>query len=160
MNRDIRPNEDSIFNAILHAYTTKNNQYPEKFDTYIATQYFNKTHQKEEDLDRKNSEWLNQKINEVEKHLERISVVKLQLTKNIKELESQWTNKRNELKKSLNSYAEKESELNRREVEVKEHLRELDRTKAALDLKAKQLSLEKQQTKLEIKKSKALLKTN
>ena len=88
MNRDIRPNEDSIFNAILHAYTTKNNQYPEKFDTYIATQYFNKTHQKEEDLDRKNSEWLNQKINEVEKHLERISVVKLQLTKNIKELES------------------------------------------------------------------------
>ncbi|GEM_PF-1551656 len=89
MNRDIRPNEDSIFNAILHAYTTKNNQYPEKFDTYIATQYFNKTHQKEEDLDRKSSEWLNQKIIEVEKHLERISLVKLQLTKHIKELESQ-----------------------------------------------------------------------
>lgn len=51
-------------------------------------QYFNKVDQKKEDLDKKNSEWFSQKISEVEKHLERISLVKLQLTKNLKELES------------------------------------------------------------------------
>ena len=37
----------------------------------------------------KNNEWAKQKINEVEKHLERISLVKFQLTKNLKELQGQ-----------------------------------------------------------------------
>lgn len=78
----------------------------------------------------------------------------------IKELESQWNKRRDDLKYSLSEIAEKEAKLDRREVEVNNRLRELDRTKSALDLKAKQLNLEKQQTKLEIKKSKALLKTN
>ena len=57
--------------------------------TYIAKQYFNQADQKKEDLNGKSSEWFNQKISEVDKHLERISLVKLQLTKNLKELESQ-----------------------------------------------------------------------
>ncbi len=89
MNKNLKPSEDEIFNAIIHSYITKNSQYPERFDTYIAMQYFNKVDQKKEDLDKKNSEWFSQKISEVEKHLERISLVKLQLTKNLKELESQ-----------------------------------------------------------------------
>ncbi|WP_180038214.1 hypothetical protein [Acinetobacter sp. YH12127] len=89
MNKNLKPTDDEIFNAIVHAYITKNSQYPERFDTYIAMQYFNQADQKKEDLDGKSSEWFNQKISEVEKHLERISLVKLQLTKNLKELESQ-----------------------------------------------------------------------
>ena len=89
MNKNLKPSDDEIFNAIVHAYITKNSQYPERFDTYIAMQYFNQTDQKKEDWDGKSSEWFNQKISEVEKHLERISLVKLQLTKNLKELESQ-----------------------------------------------------------------------
>ena len=89
MNKNLKPSDEEIFNAIVHAYITKNSQYPERFDTYIAMQYFNQTDQKKEDWDGKSSEWFNQKISEVEKHLERISLVKLQLTKNLKELESQ-----------------------------------------------------------------------
>lgn len=89
MDKNLKPSDDEVFNAIVHAYITKNSQYPEKFDTYIAMQYFNQADQKKDYLERKNSEWFNQKINEVEKHLERISLVKLQLTKNLKELESQ-----------------------------------------------------------------------
>lgn len=89
MNKNLKPSDDEIFNAIVHAYITKNSQYPEKFDTYIATQYFNQEDQKKENLNGKSSEWFNQKISEVDKHLERISLVKLQLTKNLKELESQ-----------------------------------------------------------------------
>ncbi|HEY6915138.1 MAG TPA: hypothetical protein VI413_10715 [Paludibacter sp.] len=76
----------------------------------------------------------------------------------IKNLESQWNEKRNDLKKSFDDIAEDERKLNLREVDVKNRLMELNRTKSALDLKAKQLEVEKQQTKLEIKKSKALLK--
>ena len=89
MNKNLKPSDEEIFNAIVHAYITKNSQYPERFDTYIAMQYFNQTDQKKEDWDGKSSEWFNQKISEVDKHLERISLVKLQLTKNLKELESQ-----------------------------------------------------------------------
>lgn len=89
MNKNLKPSDDEIFNAIVHAYITKNSQYPERFDTYIAKQYFNQADQKKENLNGKSSEWFNQKISEVDKHLERISLVKLQLTKNLKELESQ-----------------------------------------------------------------------
>ena len=81
MNKNLKPSDDEIFNAIVHAYITKNSQYPERFDTYIAKQYFNQADQKKEDLNGKSSEWFNQKISEVDKHLERISLVKLQLTK-------------------------------------------------------------------------------
>lgn len=76
----------------------------------------------------------------------------------IKELESQWNVKRNNLKENFDDIAESERKLNLREVDLKNRLMELNRTKTALDLKAKQLEVEKQQTKLEIKKSKALLK--
>lgn len=89
MNKNLKPSEDEIFNAIIHAYITKNSQYPERFDTYIAMQYFNQADQKKDDSNGKSSEWFKQKIEQVEKHLERISLVKLQLTKNLKELESQ-----------------------------------------------------------------------
>ena len=89
INKNLKSSDEEIFNAIVHAYITKNSQYPERFDTYIAMQYFNQAYQKQEDLDGKSLEWYNQKISEVEKHLERISLVKLQLTKNLKELESQ-----------------------------------------------------------------------
>lgn len=94
INKDLKPSDEKIFDSIVHAYITKNSQYPENFDTYIAMQYLNKTNQKSHDsfhknLDQKNTEWFKQKIEQVEKHLERISLVKLQLTKNLKELESQ-----------------------------------------------------------------------
>lgn len=89
INKNLKLSDDEIFNAIVHAYVTKNSQYPERFDTYIAKQYFNQADQKKENLNGKSSEWFNQKISEVDKHLERISLVKLQLTKNLKELESQ-----------------------------------------------------------------------
>ena len=89
MNKNLKPSDDEIFNAIIHSYITKNSQYPERFDTYIAMQYFNQADQKKDDSNGKNSEWFKQKVEQVEKHLERISLVKLQLTKNLKELESQ-----------------------------------------------------------------------
>lgn len=76
----------------------------------------------------------------------------------IKNLESQWNEKRNDLKKNFDDIAEAESKLNLREADVKNRLMELNRTRTALELKAKQLEVEKQQTKLDIKKSKALLK--
>lgn len=76
----------------------------------------------------------------------------------IKDLESQWNVKRDNLKNNIDAIAETESKLDRREVDVKNRLRKLDCTKATLDLKAKQLDVEKQQTKLEIKKSRTLLK--
>ncbi|MCU4398460.1 MULTISPECIES: hypothetical protein [Acinetobacter] len=37
----------------------------------------------------KNHQWVQQKISEVNRHLENINVLRLQLTKNLKELESQ-----------------------------------------------------------------------
>lgn len=94
INKDLEPNDEKIFDSIVHAYITKNTQYPEKFDSYIAMQYLNKTMQNNDDSfhknrDQKNKEWFKQKIEQVDKHLERISLVKLQLTKNLKELESQ-----------------------------------------------------------------------
>jgi len=89
MNKNLKPSDDEIFNAIIHSYITKNSQYPERFDTYIAIQYFNQADQKKDDSNGKSSEWFKQKVEQVEKHLERISLVKLQLTKNLKELESQ-----------------------------------------------------------------------
>lgn len=89
MNKNLKPNDDEIFNALVHAYKIKNSNYPQQFDIYIAMQYFNQTDQKKNNKNGKNSEWFKQKIEQIEKHLERISLVKLQLTKNIKELESQ-----------------------------------------------------------------------
>lgn len=89
MNKNLKPNDDEIFNALVHAYTIKNSKYPQQFDIYIAMQYFNQIDQKKNDSNGKSSEWFKQKIDQVEKHLERISLVKLQLTKNLKELESQ-----------------------------------------------------------------------
>ena len=87
--KDLKPNDEEIFNAIIHAYITKNSQYPEKFDTYIAMQYLNKNEPKQKEVKTQNPQWFKQKISEVEKHLERIALVKLQLTKNLKELENQ-----------------------------------------------------------------------
>lgn len=90
IDKNLKPSGNGIFNAIVHAYITKNSQYPEKFDTYIAMQYLNKI--KNEDKKTSNiqsTEWFSQKLNEVEKHLERISLVKFQLTKNLKELQGQ-----------------------------------------------------------------------
>ena len=94
INKDLEPSDEKIFDSIVHAYITKNTQYPEKFDSYIAMQYLNKTMRNNDDSfhknrDQKNTEWFKQKVEQVDKHLERISLVKLQLTKNLKELESQ-----------------------------------------------------------------------
>lgn len=44
---------------------------------------------KQEKINHQNPQWFKQKIFEVENHLERIALVKLQLTKNLKELENQ-----------------------------------------------------------------------
>lgn len=75
--------------AIIHSYSIKNIQYPQRFDTYIAMQYLNKIDSIKVDMNTKNSGWLSQKISEIEKHLDRISLVKLQLAKNLKDLQSQ-----------------------------------------------------------------------
>lgn len=75
--------------AIIHSYRIKNIQYPQRFDTYIAMQYLNKIDSIKVDMNTKNSGWLSQKISEIEKHLDRISLVKLQLAKNLKDLQSQ-----------------------------------------------------------------------
>jgi len=87
--KEFKSNDDQILDAIVHAYITKNSQYPENFDTYIAMQYLKNGKNNKVTLDSKKTEWFSQKINEVEKHLERISLVRFQLTKNLKELESQ-----------------------------------------------------------------------
>jgi hypothetical protein len=89
MNKNLKPNDDEIFNALVHTYKIKNSNYPQQFDIYIAMQYFNQADQKKDNSNGKSSEWFKQKIEQVEKHLERISLVKLQLTKTLKELESQ-----------------------------------------------------------------------
>ena len=52
-------------------------------------QYLNKIDSIKVDMNTKNSGWLSQKISEIEKHLDRISLVKLQLAKNLKDLQSQ-----------------------------------------------------------------------
>ena len=75
--------------AIIHSYSIKNIQYPQRFDNYIAMQYLNKIDSIKVDMNTKNSGWLSQKISEIEKHLDRISLVKLQLAKNLKDLQSQ-----------------------------------------------------------------------
>ncbi|WP_151710969.1 hypothetical protein [Acinetobacter brisouii] len=80
---------DEIFSAIVHSYHIKNIQYPQRFDTYIAMQYLKKNEPKQKEVKTQNPQWFKQKISEVEKHLERIALVKLQLTKNLKELENQ-----------------------------------------------------------------------
>src|SRR5690606_12427008 len=87
--KEFKSIDDQILDAIVHAYITKNSQYPENFDTYIAMQYLKNGKNNKVTLDSKKTEWFSQKINEVEKHLERISLVRFQLTKNLKELESQ-----------------------------------------------------------------------
>ncbi len=87
----IKPNVsiEDFSKAIIHSYTVKNIQYPQRFDTYIAIQYFNKIDSIKVDMNTKNSGWLSQKISEIEKHLDRITLAKLQLTKNLRDLESQ-----------------------------------------------------------------------
>lgn len=90
INKDLKLKDDQIFDAIVHAYITKSSQYPENFDTYIAMQYLNKIkNESKKTSNIQSSEWFSQKLNEVERHLERISLVKFQLTKNLKELQGQ-----------------------------------------------------------------------
>lgn len=94
VNKDFTSKDDQIFDAIVHAYVIKNSKYPENFDTYIAMQYLkkgknNQGKNNQVTLESKKLEWFSQKINEVEKHLERISLVKFQLSKNLKELQGQ-----------------------------------------------------------------------
>lgn len=78
--------------AIIHSYTIKNIRYPQRFDTYIAMQYLDK---KNRDTEQPNKlatspQWFKQKSEEVENHLKHITLMKLQLTKNLKDLQSQY----------------------------------------------------------------------
>jgi len=70
INTDSQLSDDKIFDAIVHAYLTKNSQYPENFDTYIAMQYLKKGKNNKSTSDSKRTEWFSLKINEVEKHLD------------------------------------------------------------------------------------------
>lgn len=89
LDQNLKATENEIFEALIHAYTVKNHQYPDNFDMYIATQYLAKKDKKMELPQGQDIQWFKQKITDAEKHLERIALVKLQLTKNLKELLSQ-----------------------------------------------------------------------
>ena len=80
---------ENFSKAIIHSYSIKNIQYPQRFDTYIAMQYLNKIDSIKVDMNTQNSGSLSQRISEIEKPLDRLSLVKLQLAKHLKDLQSQ-----------------------------------------------------------------------
>lgn len=81
----------SLFNAVVHAYEKKNLKYPESFHINIAMQYLDEKNGKKEEPKKSapTPHWYKQKSEEVEHHLKHIALMKLQLTKNLKDLQSQ-----------------------------------------------------------------------
>ena len=91
-------NTQILFDSILYAYEQRNKKYPSEFTMRIALEYFESNEKlginKIIPTDNSSVKFLpnldiSKKVSEIQKHLERISLVKLQLTKNLKELESQ-----------------------------------------------------------------------
>ena len=88
--------EELIFDSVIYAYQQRNKKYPADFTMRLALEYMQNRHSNsskslniEEHSGKLNIKTNMQKIEDIEKHIERISLIKLQLTKNIKELESQ-----------------------------------------------------------------------
>ena len=81
----------SLFTAVAHAYDKKNLEYPEPFHINIAMQYLDEKNGKKEKPKKSvpTPHWYKQKSEEVENHLKHIALMKLQLTKNLKDLQSQ-----------------------------------------------------------------------
>ncbi|MEG0342261.1 MAG: hypothetical protein RR633_08750 [Acinetobacter sp.] len=82
----------SLFNAVAHAYEKKNLKYPEPFHIPIAMQYLYEKNGSKEGPKKSAPtppHWYKQKSEEVEHHLKHIALIKLQLTKNLKDLQSQ-----------------------------------------------------------------------
>ncbi len=82
----------SLFNAVAHAYEKKNLKYPEPFHIHIAMQYLDEKNGWKEQRKTKVAappHWYKQKSEEVEHHLKHIALMKLQLAKNLKDLQSQ-----------------------------------------------------------------------
>ena len=81
----------SLFRAISYAYDKKNLEYPEPFHINIAMQYLDEKNGKKEEPKKSTPipHWYKQKSEEVENHLKHIALMKLQLTKNLKDLQSQ-----------------------------------------------------------------------
>lgn len=81
----------SLFRAIAHAYEKKNLMYPEPFHIDIAMQYLDGKNGGKEEPKKSapTPHWYKQKSEEVENHLKHIALMKLQLTKNLKDLQSQ-----------------------------------------------------------------------
>ena len=91
-------NTQILFDSILYAYEQRNKKYPSEFTMRIALEYFESNEKlginKIIPTDNSSVKFLpnldiSKNVSEIQKHLERISLVKLQLTKNLKELESQ-----------------------------------------------------------------------
>lgn len=87
----------SLFNAVAYAYEKKNLKYPEPFHIHIAMEFLDNLNSKGTAPKNQsttintnhNPQWFKQKSEEVENHLKHITLMKLQLTKNLKDLQSQ-----------------------------------------------------------------------
>ncbi len=87
----------SLFNAVAYAYEKKNLKYPEPFHIHIAMEFLDNLNLKGTAPKNQsttintnhNPQWFKQKSEEVENHLKHITLMKLQLTKNLKDLQSQ-----------------------------------------------------------------------
>ena len=87
----------SLFRSIVYAYEKNNLKYPEYFNNAIAMEYLDELNlkgtvlknQSTEPTTNYNLQWFQQKSKEVENHLKHIGLIKLQLTKNLKDLQSQ-----------------------------------------------------------------------
>ena len=82
----------SLFTAVTHAYESRGFKYPDTFHIHLAMEYLDKQNVKKQESKTQLStspQWYKQKSEEVEHHLNHIALMKLQLTKNLKDLQSQ-----------------------------------------------------------------------
>lgn len=90
-------NIKAFFVSIVYAYEKNNLKYPEYFNNAIAMEYLDELNLKGTVLKNQsttinknhNPQWFKQKSEEVENHLKHIALMKRQLTKNLKDLQSQ-----------------------------------------------------------------------
>lgn len=82
----------SLFDALIYAYESRGFKYPDTFDIHLAMEYLEKLNARKEEPKAKIStspQWFKQKSDDVENHLKHIALMKLQLTKNLKDLQNQ-----------------------------------------------------------------------
>lgn len=91
---------EQIFDSLIYAYQERNRKYPSDFTMRLALEYMQNHHSTpsqsralKENVENSTQAYSihqhRNKILDIEKHLERISLVKFQLTKNLKELQGQ-----------------------------------------------------------------------